>query len=128
MEQLVAFITSYLLAAFFFILGGTPFTAFVVLFLNFLITVPLAIALGFDKSAEGLIMFASNLLAQQPLAQVNGLRVGRVLTAGAAERLIPPMAIEPIDFRVFMLPQAGHACVSLDCDMRNFLSNGCPHS
>ena len=33
--------------------GGTPFTALVVLFLNFLITVPVAIALGFDKPASG---------------------------------------------------------------------------
>jgi hypothetical protein len=47
---------------------------------------------------------------------------------GAAEREPPPTAMAPIDLRVFMLPQVGQSCVSLDCDMRNFLSNGCPQS
>ena len=55
MEQLVAFISSYLLAALLVVLGGTPFTPLVVLFLNFLITVPVAIALGFDKPASDLM-------------------------------------------------------------------------
>ena len=55
MAQLVAFIASYLLAAFLVVLGGTPFSPFVVLFLNFLITVPVAIALGFDKPAPDLM-------------------------------------------------------------------------
>ncbi len=55
MAQLVAFIASYLLAAFFVVLGGTPFSPGVVLFLNFLITVPVAIALGYDKPAADLM-------------------------------------------------------------------------
>ena len=55
MMQLVGFITSYLLAAFFIVLGGVPFTPALVLFLNFLVTVPVAIALGFDKPASDLM-------------------------------------------------------------------------
>ncbi len=42
MAQLTAFIISYLLAAYFIVLGGQPFTPIVILFLNFLITVPVA--------------------------------------------------------------------------------------
>ena len=55
MFQLVAFILSYLLAAFFLVLGGVPFTPALVLFVNFLVTVPVAIALGFDKAPPGLM-------------------------------------------------------------------------
>ena len=55
MGQLVAYITCYLLAAFFFVLGGVPFAALVILFLNFLISVPVAMALGFDKPTSGLM-------------------------------------------------------------------------
>ena len=42
MTQLVAYISAYLLAAFFLVLGGTPFSALVVLWVNFLVTVPVA--------------------------------------------------------------------------------------
>src|SRR5512136_1302864 len=47
MGMLSAFILTYLGAAYFGILGGVPFSALVVLFINFLIQVPIAIALGF---------------------------------------------------------------------------------
>ena len=52
MTALVAFIASYLGAAFFVIAGGVPFTPGVVLWINFLVQVPVAIALGFDKPAR----------------------------------------------------------------------------
>ncbi len=75
MEQLVAFITSYLLAAFFVVLGGTPFTAFVVLFLNFLITVPVAVALGFDKPASDLMERKPRPLKQPILTTIQWVRI-----------------------------------------------------
>lgn len=75
MEQLVAFIASYLLAALFLILGGTPFTPLVVLFLNFLITVPVAIALGFDKPAPGLMEKKPRPLKQPILSPSQWVRI-----------------------------------------------------
>ena len=55
MTALVAFIASYLGAAFFVIAGGVPFIPGVVLWINFLVQVPVAVALGFDKPAPGLM-------------------------------------------------------------------------
>src|SRR5512136_1381244 len=75
MEQLVGFIASYLLAAFFVVLGGTPFTPFVVLFLNFLITVRLAIALGFDKPAPDLMEKRPRPLKQPILSRSQWVRI-----------------------------------------------------
>jgi len=75
MEQLVGFIASYLLAAFFVVLGGTPFTPFVVLFLNFLITVPLAVALGFDKPAPDLMEKRPRPLKQPILSRSQWVRI-----------------------------------------------------
>jgi Ca2+-transporting ATPase len=49
MTALVAFIASYLGAAIFSIAGGIPFSPAGVLYINFLIQVPIAVALGFDK-------------------------------------------------------------------------------
>jgi Ca2+-transporting ATPase len=75
MEQLVAFIASYLLAALFVVLGGTPFTPLVVLFLNFLITVPVAIALGFDKPAPDLMEKKPRPLQQPILSPSQWVRI-----------------------------------------------------
>jgi len=55
MAALVAFILSYLGAAIFTILSGVPFEPLVVLWINFLVQVPIAIALGFDKPSPGLM-------------------------------------------------------------------------
>ena len=83
MAQLVAFIASYLLAAFFIVLGGTPFTPGVVLFLNFLITVPVAIALGFDKPASDLMEHTPRPLKQPVLSSSQWVRIAfiGILTA-----------------------------------------------
>ena len=75
MAQLVAFIACYLLAAYFFVLGGTPFTTGVVIFLNFLITVPVAMALGFDKPAAGLMDKKPRPLKQPILKGSQWLRI-----------------------------------------------------
>ncbi len=55
MTTLVAFIVTFLGAAFFSILGGTPFGAISVLWINFLIQAPIAIALGFDEPSSNLM-------------------------------------------------------------------------
>jgi Ca2+-transporting ATPase len=83
MEQLVAFIASYLLAALFSVLGGTPFKPLVILFLNFLITVPVAIALGFDKPAPDLMEKKPRPLEQPILSSSQWVRIAfiGILTA-----------------------------------------------
>ena len=75
MTALVAFIASYLGAAFFVIAGGVPFTPFVVLWINFLIQVPIAIALGFDKPASGLMENKPRPLSQPVLSRSQWLRL-----------------------------------------------------
>ena len=75
MEQLVAFIISYLLAAFFLVLGGVPFTPALVLFVNFLVTVPVAMALGFDKAPGDLMKNKPRPLKQPILSRSQWVRI-----------------------------------------------------
>ena len=75
MESLVAFIISYLLAAFLFVLGGTPFTAFVVLWINFLVQIPVAVALGFDDPAPDLMEHKPRPLKQPILTGAQWVRI-----------------------------------------------------
>ena len=83
MTQLVAYISAYLLAAFFFIRGGTPFSALVVLWVNFLVTVPVAIALGFNKPPPGLMEKKPRPLKQPILSSSQWVRIAfiGILTA-----------------------------------------------
>jgi Ca2+-transporting ATPase len=76
MAMLSAFIVSYLGAAIFTILGGVPFSALAVLWINFLVQIPIAVALGFDKPSAGLMD-----RKPRPLSQP-------VLTGGQWVRLI----------------------------------------
>ena len=85
MTSLVAFITAYLGAAFFVIAGGVPFTPAVVLWINFLVTVPVAIALGFDKPAPGLMERKPRPLKQPVLSRSQWVRItfiGILMAAG----------------------------------------------
>jgi Ca2+-transporting ATPase len=75
MGMLCAFIISYLGAAYFGILGGVPFSALVVLFINFLIQVPIAIALGFDKPSPGLMDRKPRPLSQPVLNRSQWVRL-----------------------------------------------------
>ena len=75
MESLVAFIISYLLAAFFVVLGGTPFTPFVVLWINFLVQIPVALALGFDDPAPDLMAHKPRPLKQPILSSSQWVRI-----------------------------------------------------
>ena len=75
MSALVAFIVAYLLAAVFLILGGVPFTPLVVLWVNFLIQVPIAITLGFGEPAPGLMERRPRPLRQPILSRGQWVRV-----------------------------------------------------
>jgi Ca2+-transporting ATPase len=75
MTSLVAFIACYLLAALFLILGGVPFTPFVILWINFLVQVPVALALGFDKPAPDLMEHKPRPLKQPILSRNQWVRI-----------------------------------------------------
>ena len=75
MTALVAFIISYLVAALFRILGGVPFTPLVVLWINFLVQVPLAVAMGFDTPAPGLMERKPRPLSQPVLSRGQWMRI-----------------------------------------------------
>ena len=55
MVALVAYIVTFLVASLLNIAGGQPFTAVQILWINFLITAPVGIALGLDKETPGLM-------------------------------------------------------------------------
>ncbi len=95
MTALVAFIVSYLGASFFFILGGVPFEVLVVLWINFLVQVPIAIALGFDKPLPGLMDRKPRPLSQPVLSRAQWARlifVGLLMALGtlAVEAVFEP--------------------------------------
>jgi Ca2+-transporting ATPase len=73
--MLSAFILSYLGASLFGILGGIPFATLVVLFVNFLVQVPIAMALGFDKPSPGLMDRKPRPLSQPVLSRSQWVRL-----------------------------------------------------
>ena len=75
MTALVAFIASFLGAAIFSIAGGTPFAPLVVLYINLVIQVPLAIALGFDEPSPGLMNKKPRPLKQPVLSSLQWIRI-----------------------------------------------------
>jgi Ca2+-transporting ATPase len=95
MGMLVAFITSYLGAAVFGILGGVPFAPLVVLYVNFFIQFPIGIALGFDKSLSGLMAKKPRPLSQPVLSRGQWTRlifVGLLIAIGT---LVIEASLEP---------------------------------
>ena len=73
MGSLVAFIVSFLGASFFSILDEIPFVPLLILWMNFLVQVPIAFALGFDKASQDLMERKPRPLSQpvvltQPVA------------------------------------------------------------
>jgi Ca2+-transporting ATPase len=85
MTSLVSFIACFLGAALFFIAGGTPFQTLMVLWINFAITVPIAIALGFDSPSPGLMDRKPRPLSQPVLSRSQWIRIiflGLVMAAG----------------------------------------------
>jgi Ca2+-transporting ATPase len=111
MGMLSAFIISYLGASIFGILGGVPFAPLVVLFVNFLIQVPIAIALGFDKPLPGLMARKPRPLSQPVLSRSQWIRLiftGLLIAVGTLviERqyeAIDPALAATMGFVVFSL-------------------------
>jgi Ca2+-transporting ATPase len=111
MGMLTAFIISYLGASVFGILGGVPFTTLVVLFINFLIQVPIAIALGFDKPLPGLMDRKPRPLSQPVLSRSQWLRLifmGLLIAIGtlvleANYEPVEPQVAATVGFVVFSL-------------------------
>jgi len=75
MGMLSAFIISYLGATIFGILGGVPFSTLAVLWINFLVQVPIAMALGFDKPSPGLMDRKPRPLSQPVLSRSQWVRL-----------------------------------------------------
>jgi Ca2+-transporting ATPase len=75
MAMLSAFIVSYLGASIFGILGGVPFSTLAVLWVNFLVQIPIAVALGFDKPSEGLMDRKPRPLSQPVLSGSQWVRL-----------------------------------------------------
>ncbi len=95
MTNLVAYIVAYLGAAFFYISGGVPFEPFVVLWINFLVQVPVAVSLGFDKPAPGLMERTPRPIAQPVLSSSQWVRIGFIGILMAAGTLIVEAVAEP---------------------------------
>jgi len=75
MGMLGAFIICYLGATIFSILGGVPFSTLTVLWINFLVQVPIAMALGFDKPSPGLMERKPRPLSQPVLSRPQWARL-----------------------------------------------------
>jgi Ca2+-transporting ATPase len=75
MTALVAFIATFLGAAIFVILGGIPFAPLQILWINFAVQVPVAIALGFDNPASDLMERKPRPLNQPILSRSQWLRI-----------------------------------------------------
>jgi Ca2+-transporting ATPase len=95
MTALVAFIVCYLAAAFFVIAGGVPFTTSVILWINFLVQVPIAVALGYDKPSPGLMDRKPRPLRQPVLTRSQWVRIAFVGTLVAIGTLVLEWAYEP---------------------------------
>jgi Ca2+-transporting ATPase len=74
MAALVGFIATFLGAAIFSIADGIPFSPLAVLWINFVVQVPIAIALGFDKPLPGLMDRKPRPLAQPVLDATQWVR------------------------------------------------------
>ena len=85
MASLVAFIAIFLAATIFNIANGTPLNPLQILWLNFAIDIPLAIALGFDTPTPGLMRNKPRPVAAPVFTTWQWVRIciqGLVMTAG----------------------------------------------
>jgi Ca2+-transporting ATPase len=85
MSTLVAYIAVFIGAGLFAIAGGIPLNPLQILWLNMVIDIPLAIALGFDQPTPGLMRRAPRPVAAPVLSSGNWVRLcvqGFVMTVG----------------------------------------------
>ena len=86
MSTLVAYIAIFIGAGIFGIAEGAPLNPLQILWLNMVVDIPLAIALGFDQPARGLMSRPPRPVGQPVLSRANWIRLcvqGAVMTIGA---------------------------------------------
>ncbi|WP_154795690.1 cation-translocating P-type ATPase [Occultella kanbiaonis] len=86
MSTLVAYIAIFIGAGIFGIANGAPLNPLQILWINMVIDIPLAIALGFDQPARGLMSRAPRPISAPVLSRTNWIRLcvqGAVMTVGS---------------------------------------------
>ena len=86
MASLVAFIAVFLAATIFNIANGTPLDPLQILWLNMVVDIPIAIALGFDQATKGLMERPPRPVAAPVLSRANWIRLcvqGAIMTIGS---------------------------------------------
>jgi P-type Ca2+ transporter type 2C len=86
MSTLVAYIAIFIGAGIFAIAGGIPLTPLQILWINMVIDIPIAVALGFDEPTEGLMRRRPRPVGAPVLSRANWVRLcvqGFVMTVGA---------------------------------------------
>jgi len=86
MSTLVAYIAIFIGAGIFGIAGGVPLTPLQILWINMVIDIPIAVALGFDQPTGGLMGRAPRPVGAPVLSRANWVRLciqGFVMTVGA---------------------------------------------
>ena len=86
MSTLVAYIAIFIGAGILNIAAGSPLNPFQILWLNMVVDIPLAIALGFDQPAKGLMSRPPRPVSAPVLSRNNWFRLctqGAVMTVGA---------------------------------------------
>jgi len=86
---LVTYVVTFLLANLLNIAGGQPFTAVQILWINFLITAPVGIALGLDKATPG-------LMKRQPRPRAASIMSPAVITTVGLVGLLMSIAINAL--------------------------------
>jgi Ca2+-transporting ATPase len=86
MSTLVAYIAIFLGAGIFGIAGGVPLNPLQILWLNMIVDIPIAIALGFDQPTKGLMSRPPRPVGAPVLSRPNWIRIcvqGAVMTVGS---------------------------------------------
>jgi Ca2+-transporting ATPase len=86
MSTLVAYIAIFLGAGIFGVAGGVPLNPLQILWLNMVIDIPIAIALGFDQPTKGLMARPPRPVGAPVLSRANWVRLciqGAVMTVGS---------------------------------------------
>src|SRR4051795_10911322 len=86
MSTLVAYIAIFLGAGIFGIAGGVPLNPLQILWLNMVVDIPIAIALGFDQPTRGLMQRPPRPVGSPVLSRANWIRLciqGAFMTAGS---------------------------------------------
>jgi len=86
MSTLVAYIAVFIGAGIFGVAGGIPLNPLQILWLNMVVDIPLAVALGFDEPARGLMQRPPRPVGAPVLSRNNWIRlcvIGAVMTVGS---------------------------------------------